>query len=160
MIEKKLNDYEAFRVGINLEKQGIEFYTKYADVVKNTDTRTTMLKLAEDEKEHLQLFEELSKEVGDEYKGQPLINDELIRGYLATLIDADVFSEAPPEVEGMNEEEALKFAMNAEKDSILFYYDAYKYSTNKSGREAFGRLINEEQKHFMLLKDMVDKINK
>ena len=164
MVVKQLNDFEAFKVGMNIEKQGMEFYTKFAEVTKNPETKKVILKLAEDEKEHFELFKQLSEEIDSDASGQPIIGDELIGAYLNSLVDTDVFYSlddlSPASMKDLSEADAFSIGIQAEKDSILFYQDAARYSTNPSGKKAFERLIKEEKEHLVILKERLDGIKK
>jgi len=158
----QFNDYEAFRIGMNIEKDGIEFYTEFANNTKSPETKNIMLKLAEDEKEHLDLLEQLSREVESRYEGQAISGDELIDKYLKSIVETGVFYDPKNlpagSIKNLTDKEVLSIGIQTEKDSILFYEEAARLSTNPSGKKAFERLVAEEKNHLVILKGRLEKI--
>lgn len=161
MVIRYLNDDEAFKVAINLEKDGLRFYTGAARNIKDEKTRRVFLKLAEDEKLHLELFKKLDEELPSGPAGRPKDIDDEVVAYLNSLVDTGVFKGVQKrleELKSLEDVDALQIGIQAEKDSILFYQEAYKNSITPSGKKAFKRLIGEEKKHLIILTERLRQL--
>ncbi len=161
MVIRYLNDDEAFKVAINLEREGLKFYTGVAKNTKDEKRRRVFLKLAEDEKVHLELFKKLDEESPSGPVGRPKEIDDEILTYLNSLIDTGVFKRAkerPRDLKSLKDVDALQVGIQAEKDSILFYQEAHKNSVTPSGKKAFKRLIGEEKKHLIILTERLREL--
>ncbi len=161
MVIKYLNDDEAFKVAINLERGGLRFYTEVYRTTKDEKTRTVFLRLAEDEKAHLELFKKLDEESPSGPVGRPKEIDDEVVAYLNSLVDTGVFKRAKERLEAMKDLkdiDALETGVQAEKDSILFYQEAYKNSVTPSGKKVFKRLIGEEKKHLIILTERLREL--
>ena len=94
------NIYEVKQIALNLEKDGFAFYMAMADFAKSTKAKAIFLKLASDEKEHIEWVNELDIneiEVGSD-ADIGLIND-----YITNLVKSRVFPnpEMAPEVKNI-----------------------------------------------------------
>lgn len=162
MVVTYLSDDEALKVAMNVEKQGIDLYKKMSDVVKDPDTSKLLSWLSEEEKKHFQMFKEADEKILSGPKSRPLEINEEISAYLRSLVDTGIFSHlsefSPDQVKELNQVQALKLAIGVEKDSILFYDEAQKYSTNPSGKKTFGEIMQEERRHLIKLADRLRQI--
>ena len=78
MIIQKLSDCEAVRVAINLEEDGLKFYSELARKVKEPNLQETLCRLIADEEEHIRIFCRLSQSLTDEGHNCSWTNDELV----------------------------------------------------------------------------------
>ncbi|MBM3252846.1 MAG: hypothetical protein FJZ16_01155 [Candidatus Omnitrophica bacterium] len=150
---KYLSDDEALKVAINLEKDGIDFYTKVASSTVDFKTRDVFLGLLEDEKEHYKLFKDLHDSLKDSFLRIPDVDEE-VSDYLRALVSTRIF-----DIEKITKSflkklsviNAILIGIQAEKESILFYTEAAKNSENPKGRKAFTTILREEKKHLIRL---------
>jgi rubrerythrin len=151
---KYLSEKEAFDVALNLEEEGFRFYETCAAKSKNDESRHIFLQLASDEHEHFDIFEKLQGELGATAK-QVVGNNEEVRAYLANLVQPGVFYDIkhiPREsIAALNEYEVVHIGIQTEKDSILFYTEAWHNSTNSKGKKAFKKILLEERRHLDIL---------
>lgn len=151
---KYLSEKEAFDVALNLEEEGFRFYETCAAKSKNDESRHIFLQLAGDEHEHFDIFKKLQNELGVAAK-QPIGNNADVRLYLANLVRPGVFYDIkniPGEsIATLNEYEVVHIGIQAEKDSILFYTEAWHNSTNSKGKKAFKKILLEERRHLNIL---------
>lgn len=151
-ILKFINDDEALRIASNLEKEGYSFYTAAAKSTKDSDSKRMFTQLAEAEKKHLAVFEELRANLHAR-KGQIPWGeeDDLVSTYLCNLIDTGVFTssekKAAVKKKGVTEAEACRVGIQTEKDSILFFGEASRLCRDRRGRKMFKSLIDEEKQH-------------
>jgi rubrerythrin len=150
---KYLADSEALKVAMNLEKDGIEFYTKAISLARDIKSKDMFLKLVEDEKQHYRRF----KELHDSLKDSHLITsqvDEEVSDYLRALVSTGIFDInliTKNSFKGLSSKDAILVGIQAEKESILFYTEAIKNSENPKGKKAFVDILKEEKKHLISL---------
>ncbi len=158
MIIQKLSDCEAVRVAINLEEDGLKFYSELARKVTESKLQETLCRLVADEEEHIQIFRRLSQSLTMEGQDCSWTDDELVIQYLRELVQPGVFGgirdvqdTAELARSLKSETDALLIGIQAEKDAILFYSEAYKLSVNEGGKKTFLKLAEEEKKHLVIL---------
>jgi len=157
-IIRKLSDCEAVRVAINMEEDGLKFYTELARSVKDPKLRETLCQLAVDEEEHVRAFHRLGQSLPVEGIDCSWTDDELVIQYLRELVQPGVFGgvrnvkdTAELARSLKNESDALLIGIQAEKDAILFYSEAHRLSVNEDGKKAFLKLAEEEKQHLVTL---------
>lgn len=154
MVIKYLSQGEAFKVAMNLEKEGRDFYEEFARKTKDEDIRHIFLQLAEEEQEHYNMFRKMYEQSGEANK-EILGEDEEVRKYLASLVRPGVFYDVrtiPQEtLKGLDVAEALGVGVQVEKDSIIFYTEAWLRSRNIKAKKAFKTILAEERRHLNIL---------
>lgn len=55
-VQASADDLEAFKIGMEMEKQGIEFYTKHEAVSTNPKERQLLRRLIQEEEQHYAMF--------------------------------------------------------------------------------------------------------
>lgn len=156
MVVKYLSQGEAFKVAMNLEEEGLKFYEECAQKIKSAEPRHIFLQLAEDEKEHYAIFRKMYDETGEARK-EILGDDEEVKKYLASLVKPGVFYDIASidreTMDSRDEREVVKIAIQTEKDSVLFYTEAWLNSGNTQARKAFKKIFMEERRHLNILID-------
>ena len=151
---KYLSEKEAYDVALNLEEEGFSFYEDCAAKSKNDESRHILLQLASDERDHFDTFKKLQGAL-DKSAGKPLGNNEEVRQYLANLVRPGIFYDVKSiphaSIGSLNEYEVINIGIQAEKDSILFYTEAWHNSTNGKGKKAFKKILLEERQHLNML---------
>ncbi|ABR30458.1 ferritin [Thermosipho melanesiensis] len=139
---------ELLGVALKIEGAGYSYYTKLANI-STGKLKELFVELANEEREHAKIFEEILKSFEE---NQTLsLNEEEI-GYLKAFADDIIFPKLSIKVP-QSVKEALKLAIEVEKDSIIFYTDIKALIPNK---EAFEKIIEEEKKH---MKKLTLKLN-
>lgn len=147
-----VNDDEALRIASNLEKEGYSFYSSVARRAKSDKSKLMFNQLAEAEKKHLSVFEELRSKLHAKKGKVPWgEEDELVSAYLRNLVDTGVFTNpekrSAAKKKDITEIDACKIGIQTEKDSILFFSEASRLCRNRKGRKIFKLLIDEEKQH-------------
>lgn len=159
--EKLFSDLEGLRIAMEIEDRGRNFYQKAYENAQKPEHKDLFLLLKHEEVAHYETFkkmyEQLKAEDGsnaDEY----LFDQESSR-YLTVLAEGHVFPEndaAAAAVAKLNTlEEVLKLALQAEKDSILFYDELARQSKFEKAQQVFLRLKEEEQTHVVKLREII-----
>jgi rubrerythrin len=144
------NADEIFKMAKQLERNGAAFYRRAADSVSSEAHKTMLQKLADMEVEHEKTFEAMHAELSAQEK-ESTVFDPMGEGaqYLKALVDTRVFFEKPIDASSMHE--ILKAAIEAEKDSIVFYLGMKEAVPLKRGKQRLDDIIKEEMGHIRLL---------
>lgn len=150
MFGQKFNSVEVIEMAKDIEKRGLDFYKKQAKKTEDGELRDLLLKLAEDEQDHYDTFSKMldkAKELTD--TDSDYVYGEDVSAYLRALIEFTVFpSEEEVEDKIHSIEDILELAINAEKDSILFYREMMEYN-NEDTNKILKRLVDEEKQHLL-----------
>lgn len=151
---------ELLNIAIGIERQGIAFYDTMARSSGNTATCEVFQYLADMERRHLQLFQDMLAET-DEFKIPDSYSEEQV-GYLKGLVESAVFSDEMASGEITNHTEsdigALELAIAAEKDSILFYYEMRDIMPGNI-HQTVGQTISEEKLHLRQLTELKKRLS-
>lgn len=144
-----LNISEIYQIAIKIEENGTKFYSTWAKKVKEKKLKDVFQALSYAEVEHKKTFEKMLKEI-ENYEPREVYPEEYFQ-YLRAYADGLVFN--LKEIEKKSKqiksvEKALEFAIEREKDSIL-YYQEVKNILPKSQHKEIEKIINEERKHFL-----------
>ena len=151
-MEKRFSGCEIVEIGIQIEKNGYDFY---AEIAKNTDDEK--LKelygfLACEEKSHIDAFKDIFKGLCD-YSPEGAYPDEYF-SYMNALASDHVFTKEGKGVElakGVeNVKDGLAIAVSFEKDTVIFFEEMKKL-VPENEKQVIDRLIDEEKKHLKKL---------
>ena len=146
---------ELVEIAIGIEKNGAKYYDSLAGSFRNTGARDAYKYLAGQEREHAAVFQKLLDSV---YESKPPETyTEQYNLYLKALIDSLVFTDDKVSLKMAqnvkNDAEAIRIAMGAEKDSILFYVEV-RDLVRRSDRKVVGKIIEEEKSHLRQLTEI------
>jgi rubrerythrin len=141
-----------FDFAMQMEKDGEEYYRQLAQQAGNKGMRTILTLLADEEVKHYNAIEKIKTQ-------QAQIADSEI------LIDAkNIFVQIKESGESfdfnINQEELYKKARDIEKKNRDFYTEKANEVTENYQKELFLKLAVEEQKHYVLLDNIIDFISR
>ncbi len=146
----EFNADDILEIAAKIEKNGAKFYRQASEKVKKEENKHFLLDLADMEDEHEATFLKMQKELKEKEKISSTFDpyDENIL-YLKALADARVFfkKEEPAD----NFYDILVSAVQAEKDSIVFYLGMKGIVPEELGKSSVDDIIKEEMKHIRLL---------
>ncbi|MBU1181887.1 MAG: ferritin family protein [Proteobacteria bacterium] len=144
------NADDIFEMAEQLERNGAKFYRNAAESVSDPASKAFLLELAGMEDEHLKTFHELRATLTGNENSPTVFDpqDEAVL-YLKALADTRVFFEK--KMTEISMKEILKSAIEAEKDSIVFYIGMKDAVPEKSGRDKIEAIIKEEMGHIRIL---------
>lgn len=159
------NAVEVFKIAVKIEENGKKFYDRGLKIVDEPGVRKLFEELAAQEVEHKKKFESLLAQLPAQ-AGAPTVwdPDNDLDRYIKMMADEHVFnSDAGVEAElaklkGV--EDALKLAMDFEKDSVLFFLTMEDATESEKGREQIRLLVKEEQEHLRRLTMELRRIKK
>ncbi|MCP4118687.1 MAG: ferritin family protein [Desulfobacteraceae bacterium] len=141
---------EIFEMAKQIERNGAEFYKKAAESVQGEDEKSFLLSLAQMEENHEKTFADMQKDLADKEKASQVFDpvEEAIL-YLKALADTRIFFEKP--FPGGDMKEILKTALDAEKDSIVFYLGMKELVPGELGKKRVDNIVKEEMEHIRIL---------
>ena len=144
---------EIFQFAIGIEENGEKFYRRAAQMTKDAKMKEAFNSLADDETEHKQTFEDMVSNVRkyDPSEFYPEEYFEYLRAYVNGTIFAEV-QEMPTDTHS-----AIKFAIQRELDSILYYQEIKNFVT-KDQHDMINKIIEEERKHFLKLSKFLEEL--
>ncbi len=162
-MNETINLEELIKIATNIELEGQAFYSKAAEVTTDPDAKKLFTELAEWEKTHYQSFQRLLDGV-DKTEFEQIIdphNEATL--YLQAILGGDIFSQAAtPEELADNSPQGLnnifRFALDREKDSIIFYSSIEKVYGNQDINHKIDIIIGEEISHIRFLHDARKKL--
>lgn len=155
---------EALELAINLEEEGITFYTLAADLAGNPEVKELFLALREKEYEHLNtfrgLYSDMSSRLGDP-DAALYLTDPDVAAYFRAFVESAVFP-----AKGAAEElarsvhdasDALRLGLRIEKDSVMYYQELVHHSPFPDAEQALRKVIEEEKRHFFQVYELWKK---
>lgn len=146
---------EIVELGIQIEKNGRDFYNALAKKSKILQACDTFKYLAGEEEKHIAVFKEILDKT-QQYEPQGLDADEYY-AYMNALASEYVFTKANTGVEIAREiksdREAIDLGIRFEKDSIIFY-EGIKKTVPEYDLKIVEELIVEEESHLKKLIDL------
>ena len=150
---------ELVNIAIGVEKRGIAFYDAMAMSTDEATARDIFQRLANMEREHARIFQSMLADA-DKYQITETYAGEYA-AYLQALVDSAVFTDdfitSELATRAGSDVEALELAVNAEKDSILFYYEM-KEIMPKPAQPTEDKIIAEEKTHLRELSGIKKKL--
>lgn len=144
------NADEIFKMAEQIERNGAKFYRDAAQNVADQPSKDLLTNLARMEDEHEKTFKALREELTQKER-QSTVFDPLGDGvlYLKALADTRVFFEKKIDASSMKG--ILKAAVEAEKDSIVFYLGMKEAVPDTLGKQKIDAIIKEEMQHIRIL---------
>jgi len=158
------NDLEGLRVAVEIERRGFEFYTRAMKLSADPDARAMLRHLAQEEQEHLSAFDALYKQAAEraDQLGMPADYGMESSAFLSALAADVVFPgglSAFARGYGFDDPFALLMqAIQAEKDSILYYWECMMITKDPLARDTFHNIIAQERDHLMDLQGEMVKM--
>ncbi len=150
---------ELINIAIDIERRGIAFYDIMTRSTDNAAARDVFQHLANMEREHMQIFQGMLGKV-DKYQPTETYPGEYA-GYVQSLVDSAVFTDdlvtSEMATRTNSDVEALELAIEAEKDSILFYYEMRDIMPRRA-YSTMDKIITEEKEHLRELSELKRKL--
>jgi rubrerythrin len=149
------NADEVFEMAEQMERNGAQFYRDAAETVADPSNKEMLIGLSKMEEAHEKIFESMRAELTAAEKASTVFDPSGEASlYLRALVDSRVFFKKEIELTSMME--ILKSAIEAEKDSIVFYLGMKEAVAENLGKGRIDAIIKEEMAHIqMLSKELV-----
>jgi rubrerythrin len=147
-----------FSLAIELEKEGLITYLRFAYQIENLAAKNLFIRLAIDEFEHLKILEEELSHFKKEAKLKRIrLPKTEIEKTTANL--KPILPQEKKEAD-INELSALQVALNLEKRAIDFYGEQEKKSKDEIAQKMWKRLREIEESHYQLIQAEIDTLTK
>lgn len=151
----KFNADEIFEMAIQAESNAYKMYSDLAKKHVDPEVSAELMKMAEMEKSHENIFIKMRKELPEDMRTATFDPNEDATLYLQTIADAEVGEGSPEIAKSMTGresfEDVLKMAIGLEKQAILFYLGIRDMVPERLGKDKVEHVIKEEQSHVVLL---------
>jgi rubrerythrin len=150
------NAAEVFEIAIAIEENGKRFYEQAQGLVDDLAVKKLFAELAIQEVEHKKKFESLKAQLPAEASTPTTWDpDNKLSDYIRMMADQHVFvSDEDVDrrlAQVRSTKDALKLAVEFEKDSVIFFLSMQEAAEGKKGGELIGLLVKEEQEHLRRL---------
>lgn len=151
------NANEILLMAEEIETESYDYYVKAAEKVKYQEHREFLLKLAGFELSHKSYFKELRESVSSTEKEGTVFdpNNEAAEYCRSFAQMQKLFAN---DVDFNDMLSILKFAINKEKDAIIFYSKIKEFVPTAEGSAKLQQIIEEEESHVRILTGYADKI--
>ena len=144
------NADEIFEMAEQMERNGAKFYRDAAETAADPSNKDMLIGLSKMEEAHEKMFESMRAELTSAEKASTVFDPTGEASlYLRALVDSRVFFKKEIDVTSMVE--ILKSAIEAEKDSIVFYLGMKEMVPQGMGKAKIDIIIKEEMGHIKLL---------
>ena len=161
---KLFSDLEGLRIAMDIEEQGRDFYQQAFDIAKEDAHKDLFCLLKNEEIIHFETFSKIFDTVNKnkEAASEEYLFDPETSRYLTVLAEGHIFPTAANAkvkiAEVTTVREILQMAIQAEKDSILFYDELATKSKFAEAKKIFATLKAEEQTHVVKLRKILDTL--
>lgn len=145
----KLSVEEVVQLAISMEEEGVKFYEDYANKTEGT-LKDVMLALAEDERQHVKVFQKLFAEIQEK---SDYLFDDLVLEFFGSYTKSKGFNRPKEEITSVRD--AIRVGVETEGVTIKYYESLLKYATDDDVKDVLNRLIREEEKHKKLLEKLL-----
>lgn len=149
------NADEIFSMAEQMERNGAKFYRDAAETAADPTNKEMLIGLSKMEEAHEKIFKSMRADLSSAEKASMVFDPEGEAAlYLRALVDSRVFFEKDIDVNSLVD--ILKSAIEAEKDTIVFYLGMKEAVPKNLGRDRIEAIIKEEMGHIqMLSKELV-----
>jgi rubrerythrin len=147
------NADEVFEMAEQMERNGAKFYRDAAENAADSSNKELLMGLSKMEEAHEKMFESMRAELTAADKASTVFDPSGEASlYLRALVDSRVFFKKEiDEIDVTSMVEILKSAIEAEKDSIVFYLGMKEGVPEKLGKGRLEAIIKEEMGHIRVL---------
>jgi rubrerythrin len=150
------NADEIFEMAEEIERQAAKFYSEASKKAPTEQMKEFFVEMSGMEAKHLKIFADMRKGLSEEERTATTYdpeNEAML--YLQTMADAKGWEGRISPMQKFTGKESMKevveIALNAEKESVVFYYGIKSMVSEKAGREKVEQIIMEELSHIRTL---------
>jgi rubrerythrin len=150
-----LNAVEVFEIAEQIERNGVKFYRKAAELFNESEICTLLIELADWETRHEQIFRDMGKQLiqlNKKTRTLELGKKEFDPKLMACLTVFGTVSDPPHKLKSIEKiADVLKTAIEKEKDSITFYEGLKDFVSASDDKNKVDDIIKEEMHHIQIL---------
>ena len=146
---------EIYEIAESIERNGAKFYRQAAQKSSDEETKKMLLDLAAMEDNHLEIFQQMRKQLSEQEKTLVFDPDDQSALYLQAMADSRGWEGRISPTKELTGNETIKdileIALNAEKESVVFYFGLKGLVSGKTGKNKAEEIIIEELSHITTL---------
>ncbi|MFA5310737.1 MAG: ferritin family protein [Candidatus Omnitrophota bacterium] len=147
---------EIVEIGIQIEKNGRDFYNSLSGSIKNIKVQEVFKFLAREEEKHIKAFQGILEKAG-KFKDEGLVSDDYF-AYMSSLASEQVFTKENTGIviagSIKTEKAAVEKAINFERESVIFY-EGIKKVVPGEDKKIVDYLIEQENMHLRQLTELL-----
>jgi len=157
MAKRRMDAVEALKLGIERERGANRFYRKASEMTEDTNGKKMYQWLAKEELRHLAKLRQQLKSVlnSDQWLEWRRLTTPIERAELPPVSEA-----VGPAKVGAGDQDALRQAIESEREAIALYQAAEESTPEINGKTMFRALSKEEEGHLALLEEELEWLNK
>ena len=140
-----------FEYAMQMEKDGEDYYRQLAQKAGNKGMKTILTMLADEEVKHYNTLEKIQTQKTQIAESEILTDAKNVFVQIKESGDSFNFD--------INEVELYKKALDIEKKSRDFYTEKANELTEEYQKELFLNLADEEQKHYVLMDNIIEFVS-
>jgi rubrerythrin len=152
----KFNAFEVFEIAEKIERNGVRFYRRAAELFDEQGIHNTFIELANWEREHEQVFADMRKQLSEqsremrtfEPENNMMISAQAMAGLAVFGMDPDPYRELTGKE---SKKEIFEKALRKEEDSIVYYVGLKDFVSDRAGKDKIDDIIREEFRHIGIL---------
>lgn len=150
---------EIIKKSIQLEQDGLKYYTESSKKIQNSVGKRMLERLANDERNHIKRFKELYNAVANKTIEQvdlselPSVSFDDLFNRLKDQLDGAVDELG---VSGVDDAEIIEMALDLENTTRFFYKEASEKSDDPKIKKLYALLAEEENAHYNVLRKALD----
>ena len=155
----QFNADEIFEIAVQIERNGCKFYRECSEIVTNQEIKELLKSFAEAEEKHEMIFKTMHEnfKATDSYIVSEDADDVRLN-YLQTVASGYVFNITPGSVKpDITIDEILKFALEREKDSVVYYVSMKELVKDEKGKKSIEKIISEEIEHVTFITHQIQR---
>jgi rubrerythrin len=158
------NADEVFEMAEEIERQASKFYSEASKKASSKELKNFFIELSGMEAKHLKIFADMRKQLSEQEKTTTTYDpDNEAALYLKTMADAKGWEGRISPTQKFTGKESMKevieIALNAEKESVVFYYGLKSMISEGAGRDKVEHIIIEELSHIRTLLEYLKDMN-
>lgn len=144
---------KSYEIALKMETDAVKFYTEAVEKVYHPAGKKMFLAIAEDEKNHIKMIQEVMK-------GLKLTVREANPIKTVKTIFEEMKEHMMERIRVQKDEmEAFKIAIDMEKAGIEFYRKVISEVNTEKEKKLFERLIYEEEQHYKIFSETYNFLN-
>ncbi len=161
--KETLTALEIAKIACDIETDGSDFYRAAAKASTDNEAKKLFNELAHKEIEHLTAFRNMYEELDERIGGSPIdslyVFDDTLTRYLKVISEGMIFprgAEAKKWFSQLHDlKDIIKFAIEAEKSSVLFFMDILSCDAFVYSQEMIKDIIRAEKSYIVSLSSML-----
>lgn len=143
-----------FDFAIQMEEDGEKFYRELAEKSKNEGLKTIFNKLADDELEHYQVFQNIKDHTPLDVKNTTVLEDS--KNIFAGMKPEESFDFGDVD----EQKKAYHTALEMEMKSFLFYEEKAEEADTPEAIKLLRAIAKEERRHYRLVEGLLEFISR